>query len=153
MQLSEHFSLAELCKSATGLRLGIANVPGQAVIANLRQLCVNVLEPIRAHYARPVRIFSGYRSPELNRAVHGAANSQHMAGEAADIEVAGVSNPELARWILGNMPFDQVILEFYQRGIADSGWVHVSYRPSGRKEALTAERISGRTVYRKGLIA
>lgn len=154
MQLSEHFALAEMCKSATGLRLGIANDPTPDVIANLTQLCVNVLEPIRAHYGRPVRVFSGYRCPDLNKAVHGARGSQHMTGEAADIEIPGIANAELAHWIAaGNVPFDQVILEFYERGVPDSGWVHVSFRPHGRGDVLTAERVNGRTVYHKGLIA
>lgn len=153
MQLSPHFTLAELCKSATGIRLGIDNVPNADVIANLQALCVNVLEPIRDYFGRPVTVMSGYRCPDLNRAVNGARGSQHMTGEAADIEIAGVANARLARWIAdGNVPFDQVILEFYTRGIPDSGWVHVSYRPNGRRSILTAERVKGRTVYRKGVI-
>lgn len=154
MQLSPNFSLAEICKSATGIRLGIDNTPSPEVIANLRALCFNVLEPVRTYFGRRVTVHSGYRGPSLNRAVGGARESQHMTGEAADIEIAGVANHRLAQWIAdGNVPFDQVILEFYTRGVADSGWVHVSYRPHGRQSVLTAERVRGKTVYRQGLVA
>ena len=100
-------------------------------------------------------INSGYRSPELNEAVRGSKTSQHCHGQAADIEVPGVANAEVAQWIVDNCEFDQVILEFYTPGIPDSGWVHVTYKnpEDNRKSVLTAMKEDGKTVYKVGLIA
>lgn len=142
MQLSEHFHLSEFVSSQTAARRRIDNTPPAQAIDNLRRLCKVVLEPIREHFG-PVIISSGYRSPALNRAVGGAATSQHVAGEAADIEVPGVSNVELAEWIArSGRPFDQLILEFYTPGDPSSGWVHVSYSLRRRRyQVLTARRV------------
>lgn len=144
--LSEHFTLAELTRSQTAARKGIDNTPSPAVRAALTALCVNVLEPVRAHFG-PVRVSSGYRSVKLNRAIGGSATSQHCAGEAADFTVPGESDVTVAQWIQRNLRFDQLILEY-----PPNGWVHVSWRPCAlRSEELTAKRISGRTVYLPGL--
>jgi hypothetical protein len=152
MQLSKNFSLAELTKSQQAERLGIDNTPSQVVIANLKLLVGNILQPVRDHYGRPIIVSSGYRSAELNRAIGGAKTSDHMTGCAADIEIPGISNPTLARYIWDNLPFTQVILEFYTPGIPDSGWVHVSYDAKDlRKQVLTATRKDGKTVYLQGL--
>ena len=99
-------------------------------------------------------INSGYRGPDLNKAVGGSATSQHCKGQAVDIEVPGVANYDVAEWIKDNLDFDQVILEFYTPGIPDSGWVHVSYNNTGeqRKSVLTAMKENGKTVYKHGLI-
>jgi len=97
---------------------------------------------------------SGYRSPEVNTAVGGSKTSDHCKGQAADIEIAGVPNAELAEWIRDNLAFTQVILEFYTQGIPDSGWVHVSYDPANlKKQSLTAVKQDGKTVYLQGLVA
>jgi hypothetical protein len=73
---------------------------------------------------------------------------------AADIEIPGIANAELAQWIVDNLDFTQVILEFYTPGIPDSGWVHVSYVPEDlRKQVLTATKQNGKTVYLQGLVA
>ena len=154
MKLSENFSLQELLKSQTALRKGIDNKPTDpSVITNLQVLCEKVLQPIRDHFARPVVINSGYRCPKLNKAIGSSSKSQHTKGEAADIEIPGLSNKELAEYIEDNLPFDQLILEFYTPGIPDSGWVHVSYKSEGnRKSILTAMKENGKTVYKPGLI-
>ena len=152
MKISEHFSLQELTKSQTGERLGIDNLPSDAHLANLTLLCERVLEPIRTHYGRPITINSGYRGQKLNKAVGGAATSQHCNGEAADIEIAGVANGDLANWIETNLDYDQLILECYKRGVPDSGWVHVSYKPAGnRKQELTASVVGGKMTYTPGI--
>ena len=155
MQLSTHFSLEELTKSQTGGRLGINNEPTALHMKALKALCDKVLEPVRAHYGRPVVINSGYRGKTLNEAVGGAASSQHCNGEAADIEVPGVANADLAKWIEANLTYDQLILECYKRGVPDSGWVHVSYRAAGgnRKQELTATVIGGKMHYDAGIWA
>jgi hypothetical protein len=152
MKISEHFSLQELTKSQTGERLGIDNLPSDAHLASLTLLCERVLEPIRAHYGRPITINSGYRGQKLNKAVGGAATSQHCNGEAADIEIAGVANGDLANWIETNLDYDQLILECYKRGVPDSGWVHVSYKPAGnRKQELAASVVGGKMTYTPGI--
>jgi hypothetical protein len=152
MKISEHFSLQELTKSQTGERLGIDNLPSDAHLASLTLLCERVLEPIRAHYGRPITINSGYRGQKLNKAVGGVATSQHCNGEAADIEIAGVANGDLANWIETNLDYDQLILECYKRGVPDSGWVHVSYKPAGnRKQELTASVVGGKMTYTPGI--
>ena len=151
MQLTQHFTLEELTKSQTGERRGIDNVPGAAELDFLKELCERVLEPIRAHYG-PVFINSGYRGPALNKAVGGAVTSQHCMGQAADIEVPGVANGDLAAWAVANLDFDQVILECYHKGQPDSGWVHISYKVYGnRKVTLTATVVGGKMIYTPGL--
>jgi zinc D-Ala-D-Ala carboxypeptidase len=153
MQLSKNFTLSEFLISQTASRLGIDNTPSQQVIDNLTALCQNILQPLRDKFG-PVVISSGYRSPQLNKAIGGAANSQHMLGQAADIHMPSMANDELARLIAKNFVFDQVILEFYTLGKPDSGWVHVSYNAAGNKrEQLTATKQNGATVYLKGIVS
>ena len=138
MKSSEHFSLEEMTKSQTGARKGIDNTPPPEVVENLKLLCENVLEKVRIHFGRPVIVNSGYRGPKLNKAIGGVKNSQHLTGQAADIEVPGVDNSVLFCWIRDNLVFDQVILEFHKKGVPDSGWVHVSWNTKGnRKQAIT----------------
>jgi zinc D-Ala-D-Ala carboxypeptidase len=150
MYLSPHFTLEELTKSQVGDRMGINNLPGAAALDSLKVLCERVLEPIRIQFG-PVFVNSGYRGPELNKAVGGVSTSQHCLGQAADIEVPGVANGTLALWISENLDFDQVILECYRKGQPNSGWVHVSYKGSdNRKTTLTASVVEGRMVYYPG---
>lgn len=157
MNLTKNFTLSELTKSDTALRQGLDNTPDETVTANLQALAINVLQPVRDHYDKAVKVTSGYRSLAVNAAVggvQGAKPSDHTRGMAADIEVGGVPNHELAEWIAQNLPFTQVILEFYTRGIPDSGWVHVSYDPANlKKQTLTAVKENGKTVYLPGLHA
>jgi len=153
-QLTNNFSLAEMVKSETALRHGMDNTPGEAEIANLLSLCANVLQPVRGHYQKGVKVNSGYRSPDVNAKVGGSRTSDHTRGMAADIEIPGVANADLAGWIKENISFTQLILEFYTPGVPDSGWVHVSYDPANlKKQDLTATRKDGKTVYLPGLIA
>jgi hypothetical protein len=154
MNLSANFSLKELTKSDTATRLGIDNTPNQETIDNLKMLCEKVLQPVREHFGKSVTVNSGYRSPESNAAVGGSKTSDHCKGQAADIEIAGVPNAELAQWIMNNLDYTQLILEFYTQGIPDSGWVHVSYDPKNlKKQELTAVKVAGKTQYLQGLQA
>lgn len=143
-QLSAHFTLRELVKSPTALRLHIDNTPSADIIAALRGLAVNVLEPLRKALGRPVHINSGYRSMPLNQAVGGSRVSQHIFGEAADIEVQGFTPQELQNKIgsLG-LPVDQCI--------AEPTWVHVSHRMFGpnRRQYLEAHYENGKVVYQE----
>ena len=152
MRLSKNFTLKEFTKSQTAERRGIDNTPNDEHLENAEFLFGNVVQKVRDNFG-PTTINSGYRGPELNEAVGGSSKSQHCHGQAADIEVPGVSNYEVAKWITENCDFDQVILEFYTPGIPDSGWVHVSYKKEGnRKSILTAMKEDGKTVYKVGLI-
>jgi len=154
MKLTNNFSLNEMTKSQTALRRGIDNDPSNNEIDNLRLLCEYVLQPVREHFGKPVSINSGFRSSELNKAIGGSGTSDHCKGMAADIEIAGVDNSEIAEWIKDNCEFRQLILEFYTPGVGDSGWVHVSYNiDDNDKKIMTALKENGRTVYKLGLIA
>jgi hypothetical protein len=153
-QLTKNFSLAEMVKSETALRHGMENNPGPDELNNLLVLCANVLQPIRDHYQKGVKVNSGYRSPDVNAKVGGSRTSDHTRGMAADIEIPGVPNADLASYIRDNLRFTQLILEFYTPGVPDSGWVHVSYDDKDlKKQVLTATRRDGKTVYLPGLVA
>ena len=127
MRVSKNFTLGELTKSQTALRMGIDNIPDPMHLYNLHRLCDNILQPVREHSGRPVTISSGYRSVELCLAIGSTAKSQHAKGQAADFEVLGVDNKQVAEWIRDNLDFDQLILEFYREDDPQSGWIHCSY--------------------------
>jgi zinc D-Ala-D-Ala carboxypeptidase len=154
MQLTSNFSLAELVKSETALRHDMDNTPGETEIENLKQLCEQVLQPVRNHFKTGVKVNSGFRHPEVNTKVGGSKTSDHCKGQAADIEIPGIPNADLAIWMMDNLQYTQLILEFYTPGIPDSGWVHVSYDPANlKKQNLTAVKKDGKTVYLPGLVA
>jgi zinc D-Ala-D-Ala carboxypeptidase len=151
MKLSTNFSLSELTKSEAATRLGLDNDPTQEIISSLQALVNHILQPVRDKFG-PVVVTSGYRSPEVNKAIGGSATSDHCKGQAADFEVLGKDNRELAIWIAENMQFTQLILEFYKPGVPDSGWVHCSYDPGNlKRQVLTAEKVNGKTVYSTGI--
>lgn len=155
MQLSEHFNLKEFTKSETAIRKRIDNTPNAAHAENLKNVCEKILEPVRNHFGKPVRINSGYRGPALNAAVGGSGKSQHCNGEAVDFEIDGLPNPDLAKWVAENCEFDQIILEFYDpKEGPNSGWVHASIKRDGsnRKQKMTAVTINGKTVYKPGFV-
>ena len=156
-QLTTNFSLHELTKSDTALRHDLDNTPSEAETESLRLLCEKVLQPVRDHFGKGVKVNSGFRSLAVNAAaggVQGAKPSDHTRGMAADIEIPGVANADLAQWIMDNLDYTQLILEFYTPGIPDSGWVHVSYDPDNlKKQELTATKVAGKTQYLPGLVA
>jgi len=127
MKLTEHFSLRELTRSQTATRLNIDNTPSPVVIENLRTLCIYVLEPVRNHFDIPFSPSSGYRNPELNKVIGSSSTSQHIKGYAADFEIPSVSNYDVAKWIVSNCSYDQLILEFHKKEDPNSGWVHCSF--------------------------
>lgn len=154
MNLTKNFTFAEMTKSDTALRFGMGNHPGETELENLKVLCEQVLQPIRDHYGRGVKVNSGFRHPLVNAKVNGSPRSDHCRGMAADIEIPGLPNPDLAEWIRDNLKFTQLILEFYTSGVPDSGWVHVSYNPHDLKmQTLTARVKDGKTEYVDGLVA
>jgi hypothetical protein len=154
MNLTANFTLSEMVKSDTALRHDMDNTPGEAEIESLKILCEKVLQPVRDHFKAGVKVNSGYRHPEVNAKVGGSKTSDHCRGQASDIEIPGIPNADLAIWIMDNLEYTQLILEFYTPGVPDSGWVHVSYDPVNlKKENLTATKQNGKTVYLKGLVA
>lgn len=133
--LSKHFSLEEMTNSGTAIRLRIANRPSAVQIENLRQLCLNVLEPVRLRFG-VTRITSGYRCPELNSAVGGVPDSQHTRGEAADIHISDMEvGRKMFDFIRLHTDFDQLLFERRMKG--GCRWLHVSYttRRKNRREA------------------
>ena len=154
MNLTANFTLSEMVKSDTALRHDMDNTPGETEIANLKTLCEKVLQPVRDYFKTGVKVNSGYRHPEVNAKVGGSKTSDHCRGQAADIEIPGIPNADLAVWIMENLEYTQLILEFYTPGVPDSGWVHVSYDPANlKKQNLTATKQGGKTVYLQGLVA
>ena len=151
MKLSDNFSLIEFTKSQTAERKGIENTPNEIHTIAMEALCHNILERVRSAFAKPVMINSGYRSPALCEAIGSKSTSQHCNGEAADIEIYGVSNYDLAKYIENNLNFDQLILECWDGVEPNSGWVHVSYvdDTTNRKDVLTYTRAGG---YTKGIV-
>ena len=148
MQLSKNFSLPELTKSQTAERKGIDNTPSPEHQENLKSLCTAILQPVRDHFSKVVTISSGYRSPELCTAIGSKITSQHAKGQAADFEIFGVSNKELADYINENLEYDQLILEYWKESDQNSGWVHCSYNSNeNRKQYLKAYKENGRTKY------
>lgn len=130
MQITQHFSLSEFERSKTAQTYNIVNRVPEALMPNLKALCLNVLEPLRAHVKEPVEISSGYRCPALNAKVKGVKNSQHMRGEACDIRHKNKNTlKKWFLWMMDNLAFDQLIWE--RRGYTT--WIHVSYCANPKK--------------------
>jgi len=144
MNLSPHFTLAELTASDTAVRLGIDNTPSPEVLANLTRVAA-MLERVRELVGSPIRVSSGYRSPALNRAVGGAKDSAHMLGLAADITVPVMSPKALALLIReSGLICDQLIYE--------GQWVHLGLSLGApRQQVLTAKFTAGRASYTEGI--
>lgn len=124
MNLSKHFTLAELTYSDTARKLGIKNLPTTEQIQNLGCLVQNVLEPLRVMLDKPILVTSGFRNELLNKKIGGSTNSQHTQGRAADIQVQGLTPEELYKYIKNSdLIYDQLILEITKNG----KWVHISY--------------------------
>ena len=148
MNLTENFSLVELTKSQTAERKGIDNTPSTEHQENLKSLCESILQPVRDHFSRVVSVSSGYRSEALCLAIGSKTTSQHAKGEAADFEIFGISNTELADYIHFHLNYDQLILDYWKESDPNSGWVHCSYNSNeNRKQYLKAYKENGSTKY------
>ena len=152
MKLTANFSLDELIKSQVAERKGINNNPSPMQIENLKALAVNILQPIRSQFDKPLIISSGFRCAELCLEIGSSIHSEHCADNksaAADFEIPGIDNKELAEWIKSNLEYNQLILEFYREGEPSSGWVHCSYSTDlNKKQSLIAYRQDGKVQYR-----
>ena len=143
MQLSKNLSLREAIKSNTASRLGIDNRPEDWEIDNLRAIAENVFQPIRDHFGVPVGVSSGYRSKKLNKAIGGSKYSQHMIGEALDLDAdiyGRITNADIFNYVKENLEWDQMIWEFGDDD--EPNWVHISYKSRGtnRKQIKRAYR-------------
>jgi zinc D-Ala-D-Ala carboxypeptidase len=133
-EISKFVCYGEIIHSETASRNNLDNTPDEATIAKIKLLCINVFDKAREHFNVPLCVTSCYRSPALNTLIHGQPNSQHMKGEAIDIDcdVYGrITNKQLFEWIRDNLDFDQLLLE---GGI--KGWVHVSYKATGNRKSV-----------------
>ena len=121
-----HFTMEELYASATATAKGINNKPSVQQMINLVYLTAYVLEPLRVAMGEPIKIGSGFRCQQLNKAVGGVYNSQHMKGQAADLCIDGdiQKGRKWFNYIKNHLPFDQLIWEHNSKG---TYWVHVSF--------------------------
>ena len=147
--LSKYATLEECSRSTTASRLGIDNNPPVEVRDNLREVCSKVFDPCREFAGGPLAISSGYRSPKLNKAVGGSKTSEHVLGQALDIDCDTFgfkTNAEIFHFIKDNLEFNQLIWEFGTD--KNPQWVHVSYsRLHNKKQVLKASKVNGKTVY------
>ena len=147
MRLSKNFTLSEVTRSNTARRLGIDNTPKNHHLKSMQRLITNLIQPMRDALG-PIRITSGYRSPELNRAIGGSKKSQHSKAEAVDIQFwseGQMKNQMIYDWVLrSGVEFDQMINEF------DFAWIHISLKEKdNRKEVLEAYKDKeGDTAYK-----
>ncbi len=148
MRLSKNFTLPEIIHSNTAKRLGINNAPNKEHLKNMQVLVRDLIQPMR-DVLGPIRISSGYRNPELNRAIGGSSKSQHCKGEALDLQYwskGKMCNKEIYDWVIkSGIEFDQMINEF------DFSWIHISLKSNGknRKQILEAYKDSdGDTAYK-----
>jgi hypothetical protein len=137
-RISHNFTLEELYASNTAAKKGIDNTPGEQEVINLTYLVARVLQPLRTDLGIPITISSGYRSPQLNNAVSGAKNSQHLTGQAADIAINGdiQKGRRIFEWIKKRYIFDQLIWEHNKAGVY---WIHVSYNAFGANRGQVIE--------------
>lgn len=155
-QVTKHFSLRELTRSETARRAGVENTPSARDMENIRYTAEQ-LEKIRAYIGRPIIVTSCYRSERVNKLVGGSPTSAHRFGLAADCDALGMTSLAFAKTLIamrdaGQLVFDQLILEFPERG--DGAWVHIGFRRVGpnRNQIMTATKRGGKTVYLQGLI-
>ena len=143
IKLTTNFYLNEFVVSQTAERHGYRNEPNEKQIENLRLLCVNVLQPLREIVAVPIFINSGFRCFDVNAAVGGKFNSQHLEGKAADFIVPSMNLVDVLNIVLQKLSFDQLIYEFGR-------WIHVSWNgEKNRSEVLLSKKVYGKTVYEK----
>ena len=151
MKLSNNLSVKEVTKSNTAKRYGISNEPTIEHLENLKAIALNIFQPTRDYFNKPICVTSGYRSEALNERIGGSKTSQHSKGQALDLDAqvfGGLTNKELFNYISEHTSFDQLIWEFGNANEPD--WVHVSYANGreNRGERLVAYKKEGKTKYK-----
>lgn len=150
MNLSDHFTLAELIRSEYGDRHDIDNMPASPQVANNLVTLAEGLERVRAVFNRPIFVTSGYRCEMINRGIGGSSNSDHMRGLAADFHVQGVEPYDVCRTLLPRPDVG------WSKLIHEGSWTHISFPEEGHEPerlVLTAHFLNGRATYTKGLQA
>ena len=147
--ISKHISHKEGTYSITATRLGLDNDPNDEQLKNMELVAEKVFEPLREWVGGPVKVNSFFRGSKLNKAIGGARKSQHMKGQAMDIDdnYGNATNAEMYHWIKENLDFDHLIWEF---GDDDNpNWLHVSYvsKDDNRNRCLKAYKEQGKTKY------
>ena len=151
MKLSKNLTYKEAITSKTAENLGISNDMTKEHLINAVYLAIKVFQPIRDHFKKPIRVHSLYRGHEVNTAINGAKGSQHLKGEAIDIDVDmydyDFNNYDVFKWVINNLDFDQIIYEFGD-GVQNN-WTHISYtrHRTNRKRITMAHKVSGKTHY------
>ena len=147
--ISEHVSYKEGVFSVTATRLGVDNTPNDEQLANMELVAEKVFEPLREWVGKPIKVNSFFRGLKLNTAIGGAKKSQHMKGQAMDIDdnYGHATNAEMYYWIKENLDFDQLIWEFGDD--ENPNWLHVSYvsKEDNRNRCLKAYKEQGRSKY------
>ena len=147
--ITEHISYKEGVYSITATRLGVDNTPNDEQLANMELVAEKVFEPLREWVGGPIKINSFFRGLPLNTAIGGSKKSQHMKGQAMDIDdnYGHATNAEMYHWIKENLDFDQMIWEFGDDD--EPNWIHVSYvsPEDNRNRCLRAKKHKGRTTY------
>jgi hypothetical protein len=144
MKISKHLTLKEVTKSNTADRKGIDNTPTAKHLKNLRLIAEKVFEPLRNNFGVSIGISSGYRSKALNDAINGSSTSQHMEGQALDIDAdmyGKITNKQIFEYILQNCEFTQLIWEYGTE--EEPNWVHVGYDPKNLKNQVLKVTKSG----------
>ena len=147
--ISEHISYKESVYSITATRRGINNIPDDEQLTNMELVAEEVFEPLREWVGGPIKINSFFRGLPLNTAIGGSKKSQHMKGQAMDIDdnYDHATNAEMYHWVKENLDFDQMIWEFGDDD--EPNWIHVSYvsPEENRNRCLRAKKRKGKTVY------
>lgn len=146
--ISPHISYQEATDSNTAKAKGIKNIPSAAALATMKVTAAKIFEPVRVHFGKPIKVSSFFRSAELNTAIGGSTKSQHVMGEAIDMDGdgGGVSNKLIFEYIRDNLDFHQLIVEAVHNGVMD--WVHASYKSTGnKKEILFMYMQDGKKIY------
>ena len=151
LKLSEHLTLTSAIRSGKAKKLGISNYPTDIHLQNLKLLAEKIYEPVYAYFKNDIFISSGYRCPELNEENDGSDTSQHLTGEAFDLDskIITIKNKDIFNYIKDNLEFDQLI---WETGYNENpNWVHVSYSSTGkqRKEVKRCIKENGITKYIK----
>jgi len=147
--ISKHISYHEGTYSQTGLRRGLDNTPNDEQLKCMKEVAENLFEPLREWVGGGIKINSFFRGEPVNTAIGGSTRSQHMKGQAIDIDdtFGHKTNAEMYHYVKDNLDFDQLIWEFGDD--ENPNWVHiswVSHRPN-RKKLTIAKKVNGRTKY------
>ena len=148
-KISEHVSYKEGVYSRTAERKGLDNTPSEEQLKCMKEVAENIFEPLRAYVGGPIKINSFFRGEPVNTAIGGSKYSQHMKGQAMDVDdtFGRMTNAEMYHFIKDHLDFDQLIWEFGDD--KNPNWIHVSYvthRPN-RKKLTIAKKIDGKTKY------